>query len=308
MTLRILLAAAVALATWFVPSSEKAGARAASHPAYAARAAAKARKAGKSRTRTRGTRARATKRRATKRRATVRSRSAGTRRATRRSAQRKSQRKSRRTTRRATAKRVTRRSPRLDASPQRSARSKRSTRSKRRARRSKRSTSRTVRKAHVARKTRAARKTRKAGATRKARAARKTVRSARKARRVLAAVHRGPVEPALLLVTAKALEEGRIASDEPWDCVPDQIKAVLGQVAEKWGSVTINSTHRSRRHNRRVGGRPRSFHLKCQAVDFRVDAPTPGMVAWLREHPMVGGYKRYPSGYYHIDVGPRRTW
>lgn len=123
-----------------------------------------------------------------------------------------------------------------------------------------------------------------------------------------APVETGPVEPALLLVTTRAMEEGRISTGKPWDCVPDRLKAVLGQIAERWGPVTINSTHRSRRHNRRVGGRPRSYHLRCRAVDFRVNAPTPGMVAWLKRHPMVGGYKRYRSGYYHIDTGPRRTW
>lgn len=94
----------------------------------------------------------------------------------------------------------------------------------------------------------------------------------------------------------------------PWRCVPKRMKIVLNQVSKKFGRVTINSTHRSSRHNRRVGGKRRSYHLRCRAVDFRVHGRTRGLTRWLARHPYVGGYNRYPSGYYHIDTGPKRTW
>jgi uncharacterized protein YcbK (DUF882 family) len=29
---------------------------------------------------------------------------------------------------------------------------------------------------------------------------------------------------------------------------------------------------------------------------------------FLARMPGVGGYNRYPSGFYHIDNGPKRTW
>ena len=32
------------------------------------------------------------------------------------------------------------------------------------------------------------------------------------------------------------------------------------------------------------------------------------VIAFLKAQPEVGGYKRYSSGHYHIDTGPRRTW
>lgn len=99
-----------------------------------------------------------------------------------------------------------------------------------------------------------------------------------------------------------------ITKKAPWGCVPKRLKVVLSQISRKFGRVIINSTHRSHKHNRRVGGKRRSYHLKCQAVDFRVKGRTRGLTRWLANHPFVGGYNRYPSGYYHIDTGPKRTW
>lgn len=99
-----------------------------------------------------------------------------------------------------------------------------------------------------------------------------------------------------------------ISKKAPWRCVPKRLKIVLNQVSKKFGKVIINSTHRSYSHNRRVGGKRRSYHLKCQAVDFRVQGRNRGLRRWLARHPYVGGYKRYRSGFYHIDTGPKRTW
>lgn len=101
---------------------------------------------------------------------------------------------------------------------------------------------------------------------------------------------------------------GNIKANAPWKCVPGQLKKVLNDVSRKYGRIVINSTHRSHRKNRRVGGARSSWHLKCKAVDFRVRGNTRGLHRYLRNHPYVGGLKRYRSGYYHIDVGPRRSW
>lgn len=91
-------------------------------------------------------------------------------------------------------------------------------------------------------------------------------------------------------------------------CVPGRLKKVLAQVSRKFGRVTVNSTHRSRGRNRRVGGKRKSYHLGCRAVDFRVRGRTRGLTRWLARHPSVGGFKRYRAGYYHIDTGPKRSW
>ncbi|TCD13845.1 YcbK family protein [Oricola cellulosilytica] len=100
----------------------------------------------------------------------------------------------------------------------------------------------------------------------------------------------------------------RIHYNAPSKCVPSRLKGVLEAVANKFGPITVNSTYRSPKKNRRAGGKKRSYHLTCAAVDFRVHASTKGLTAFLRSQKAVGGYKRYKSGFYHIDTGPKRTW
>ncbi|MEO1745780.1 MAG: D-Ala-D-Ala carboxypeptidase family metallohydrolase, partial [Pseudomonadota bacterium] len=100
----------------------------------------------------------------------------------------------------------------------------------------------------------------------------------------------------------------RVHYNAPSKCVPGRLKSVLNSVAAKYGPVTVNSTYRSPAKNRKIGGKRRSWHLKCAAVDFRVHGSTRGLISYLRRHPKVGGYKRYKSGFYHIDSGPKRTW
>lgn len=107
-----------------------------------------------------------------------------------------------------------------------------------------------------------------------------------------------------------ALPKGRshVAWNAPSNCVPGRLKTVLNRVSQKYGPITVNSSVRSTAKNRRVGGRKRSYHLSCQAVDFRVHGATRGLMGWLASQGDVGGLKRYPSGFYHIDTGPRRSW
>lgn len=99
-----------------------------------------------------------------------------------------------------------------------------------------------------------------------------------------------------------------VTVNAPWNCVPDSLKVVLNEVSRRYGPVTVNSTHRSRSKNRRVGGASHSYHLNCQAVDFRVKGNQSAVMKYLRSHPNVGGLKRYRSGFIHIDTGPRRSW
>lgn len=101
---------------------------------------------------------------------------------------------------------------------------------------------------------------------------------------------------------------GGVAWNASSGCVPGQLKSVLHQVSQRYGSVVVNSTSRGRRHNRAVGGVRNSYHLRCMAVDFRVHGSTKGLWAFLRNNPNVGGLHRYPSGFFHIDAGPKRTW
>ena len=94
----------------------------------------------------------------------------------------------------------------------------------------------------------------------------------------------------------------------PTKCVPSSLIKVLKRVSARYGPITVNSTWRGRSKNRKVGGRGHSMHLACRAVDFRVHGSTRGLLKFLMAQKEVGGFNRYPSGFYHIDNGPRRTW
>lgn len=91
-------------------------------------------------------------------------------------------------------------------------------------------------------------------------------------------------------------------------CLNGSLRSVVAQVAASYGSVTVNSTCRSRSRNARVGGAHRSHHLTGNAVDFRVRGNVRGAYAFLRSHGSVGGIKHYGGGLFHIDSGARRSW
>lgn len=94
----------------------------------------------------------------------------------------------------------------------------------------------------------------------------------------------------------------------PTNCLPGDLKTVLADVANRFGSVSVQSTHRSPQRNRRAGGASRSLHLDCRAIDFRVKARGRAVMSFLREHKSVGGLKMYRNGIIHIDNGERRSW
>lgn len=91
-------------------------------------------------------------------------------------------------------------------------------------------------------------------------------------------------------------------------CLNSGLRSVVASVASMFGGVTVNSTCRSRGHNRRVGGARQSLHLTGNAVDFRVRGNWRGVWAYLRSSGGVGGLKHYGGGLFHIDTGARRTW
>lgn len=97
-------------------------------------------------------------------------------------------------------------------------------------------------------------------------------------------------------------------NDTRW-CVPAKLKVVLRRVARKFGPVQVHSTHRWPLENKLKGGKPKSYHLTCRAVDFSVKGGPSGVTEFLKSQRAVGGYSYYSGqGFYHIDTGPRRTW
>jgi hypothetical protein len=91
-------------------------------------------------------------------------------------------------------------------------------------------------------------------------------------------------------------------------CLAAPLRDAVALVAAEFGPLTVNSTCRSRAHNARVGGAPRSYHLSGNAVDFRVRSQFDEVLRFLARMRSVGGLTHYGSGVFHIDTGPRRTW
>ena len=89
-------------------------------------------------------------------------------------------------------------------------------------------------------------------------------------------------------------------------CLAARLRATINHVARHYGGVRVISTCRSRRHNRRVGGAPRSYHIGGRAADIRVFGNVRAAARYLRR--ASGGYKHYGGGRFHVDTGPRRTW
>lgn len=104
----------------------------------------------------------------------------------------------------------------------------------------------------------------------------------------------------------KSLTGGGVRWIASSSCLAASLRAKVYTIASNYGNVTVNSTCRSKSHNRRVGGARRSQHLTGNAVDFRVHGNWRAAAAYLRSH--HGGYKHYGGGRFHIDAGPRRRW
>lgn len=94
-------------------------------------------------------------------------------------------------------------------------------------------------------------------------------------------------------------------------CFPPQLKSILAKVKKRFDATpVVSSGYRSYKHNRRVGGARRSYHMKCQAADIRVPGVGKYTLAkYLKGLPDVGGVGTYGcNSSVHVDIGPKRTW
>jgi uncharacterized protein YcbK (DUF882 family) len=89
-------------------------------------------------------------------------------------------------------------------------------------------------------------------------------------------------------------------------CLTARLRAAINYVARNYRRVRVNSTCRSRRHNRSVGGAGRSYHIGGRATDIRIFGNIRVAARYLQR--VVGDYKHYDGGLFHIDTGPRRSW
>jgi hypothetical protein len=109
------------------------------------------------------------------------------------------------------------------------------------------------------------------------------------------------------LPPAKSLTGGGVRWAASASCLNGTLRSVVAQVSS-YARVTVNSTCRSKSHNRKVGGASKSHHLTGDAVDFRVHGNVGAVYAFLRSNGSLGGVKHYGGGLFHIDTGPRRSW
>lgn len=112
--------------------------------------------------------------------------------------------------------------------------------------------------------------------------------------------------PTVSRIPQASLTGGSIAWRANSGCLAGNLRSLVASISSNYGPLTVNSTCRSRTHNRRVGGASKSWHLTGNAVDFRMRGNIRGAIALLSGH--GGGMKHYGGGRFHIDNGPRRRF
>jgi len=73
--------------------------------------------------------------------------------------------------------------------------------------------------------------------------------------------------------------------------------------------MIVTSAYRDPAHNRSVGGAKRSYHMRGQAFDIRMDNHDPVVFEAAARQVGFTGFGFYPrSGFMHIDTGRSRSW
>jgi hypothetical protein len=87
------------------------------------------------------------------------------------------------------------------------------------------------------------------------------------------------------------------------DCLPAALRAVLADVAARFGEVTVVSTHQLNTGNHSAGSIREKLHTDCRAVDVRPDRTRIEEIkAYLRTRPEINGVESYRNGVVHMDV------
>ncbi|MBQ4133264.1 MAG: DUF882 domain-containing protein [Desulfovibrionaceae bacterium] len=96
---------------------------------------------------------------------------------------------------------------------------------------------------------------------------------------------------------------------DPAGTSPSISMDALQELRELWERpIIINSGHRCKKHNRKVGGTENSQHLK---IAFDIPCPPQEQARFINLAREAGftGVGRYPRrGFVHLDLGPTREW
>jgi uncharacterized protein YcbK (DUF882 family) len=102
--------------------------------------------------------------------------------------------------------------------------------------------------------------------------------------------------------------------------VPDELKPNVQALAEQLQilrdylnePIHINSGYRTPAYNKKIGGKPNSYHMKAMAADITVKSKTPKQLASVVEKLIangtlkIGGIGVYP-GFVHVDTRNRKS-
>lgn len=96
------------------------------------------------------------------------------------------------------------------------------------------------------------------------------------------------------------------------DNINDVLKKRLEKIASEYGkTITITSSQRDPKRNKKVGGAKNSAHLRANAVDIRLPVGTKDDTVKFIEIASrndIGGIGVYKPGSVHLDIEGRRAW
>jgi hypothetical protein len=92
----------------------------------------------------------------------------------------------------------------------------------------------------------------------------------------------------------------------PTECLPQELHGVLQDVQARFGAVTLVTTAARQTDHHAHGSLRQKLHAECRAVDFKVAADLPAVMAYLRGRPAVAISVFPKSGVIHLESNNRR--
>lgn len=84
---------------------------------------------------------------------------------------------------------------------------------------------------------------------------------------------------------------------------------LLEDLREKWGRpLVVTSGLRCAWHNERIGGAPKSFHMRGKAADLKVANLNEARALHALAESLGFGGIEIGRGFIHVDTGPKREW
>jgi hypothetical protein len=106
-----------------------------------------------------------------------------------------------------------------------------------------------------------------------------------------------------------ALSDVLLRTERRENCPVGEIRAVLADIASRFGPITVVATHQAKIVNHRLGSHREKLHHACRAIDFRPDPRRVSEIkTYLRGQAKIGGLESYRDGVIHIDLAERAAF